>query len=298
MRGVIILALTVLLTVPAVTFAAETGFLGPIVPSCAYAQGETCRACDLVALVSNILRFLVAFSVLVATGMFAYAGVLYVTASTAPKNIESAKSIFSSVFIGLVLVLAAWLIVDLMLRTLTGSDLNVLTNIECVKYSTTPVVGSVDPLLSNEVAAITEEFAYGELGLLTDAEARAYANELGLTVAPGVSTMEGTAKSTLDNAKALKDACGCEVVITSTTGGTHSTRGDCTHGGGCKFDARSRDEGAPLKAWIVDNLTPISSISLGSRYKDGCGNIYIIESSHVDVSASKPCPAHLIKTRG
>jgi hypothetical protein len=78
---------------------------------------------------------MVMLAVFVATLMFAYAGFLYVTASANKANIETAKKVFSSVFLGLIFILTAWLIIDLSLRVLTGTkDLNVLTQIQCVDF--------------------------------------------------------------------------------------------------------------------------------------------------------------------
>lgn len=295
-----ILIFLTLLILPTVAFAAQDGFFGPIVPKCAYTKDAICGACDLITLITNVLRFLVAFSVVVATAMFAYAGFLYVTAASNPKNLDSAKGIFSSVFIGLVFVLSAYIIVNLVIDTFTGKSLGEWTKIECVAYPITERT-----VVSPDVLPYVEDDPFFEDGgvVMSDAEARAYAAELGLTVSSGVSTMEGTAKQTLDNAKALQDACGCVVVITSTTGGTHATRGSCTHGGGCKFDARSHSEGQALVKWIENNLTPIAPRSNGDvQYRDRCGNVYAIETHttepHIDVSAAIPCEASLIKTRG
>lgn len=138
---------------------------------------------------------------------------------------------------------------------------------------------------------------------LSDRDARAYAEERGVEVASTVSTMEGTTRQTIDNAAALEAACGCRVVLTSTTGGNHATGGACTHRDGCKFDVRMRDEGIPLRTWVEQHLTPIAPRSNGDRqYRDGCGNIYAVETNvrdpHIDVEAARACPANLIKTRG
>lgn len=189
----------VLVLAPAVAFGAETGFFGPIVPECAYTTGSICRACDLVELLNNLLQFIISFAVVVATVMFAYAGFLYVSASTNAKNVDSARKIFSGVFIGLVLILGAWLIVDLVLRTLTPYRLSVLTDIECINYSEPLKVSPIDPSVQGEIDDIIgdDPFLDSE-DLLSDTEARAYAEQLGLEVSDSVSTMEGTARQTLD----------------------------------------------------------------------------------------------------
>ena len=127
----------VLIALPSVAFAANTTFLGPIVPECARAGTSVCQACDLVKLADNLLKFMVAFSVFGAALMFAYAGFLYVTAATSKGNLDKARKVFSDVFIGLIIVLVAWIVVDLVLRTFTNQSLNVLTSIRCASYNPT-----------------------------------------------------------------------------------------------------------------------------------------------------------------
>lgn len=81
--------------------------------------------CDLVTLVDNLLDFGVYLAALVATVMFVYAGFLYVTASARQENISQAKSIFGKVFLGFVVILTGWLIVNIILDVTTGDDINV-----------------------------------------------------------------------------------------------------------------------------------------------------------------------------
>lgn len=86
----------------------------PIVPECA---NGICGYCDLIALVNNIIEFLIYFSVIVATLMFMYAGFQYLTAGGKEEKIKNAHKIFTNVFMGLVFVLAAFLIVDTVMKT-------------------------------------------------------------------------------------------------------------------------------------------------------------------------------------
>jgi hypothetical protein len=118
------LILTLLLLVP--LFASADILNGPIVPQCSGVRGfaDACNFCDLIQLFNNGVRFAVAFSVIVATLMFVYAGILYFSASARQDNIKKAHGIFSRVFVGLVLVLAAWLIIDVVMKTLAGDSGN------------------------------------------------------------------------------------------------------------------------------------------------------------------------------
>lgn len=131
-----VILLTLLLT-PLSVFAAEGDFFGPVVPACAYSGGEPCRACDLVTTAFNILKLIITVAMAGATVMLTYAGVLFVMGSASSGNLDSAKRIFWDVFIGLIIVLVAFLVVDLILRTLTEKSLAQWSEVQCVSFERT-----------------------------------------------------------------------------------------------------------------------------------------------------------------
>ena len=133
-KAIIFAALVIVLLTPSLVFA--QGILeGPLVAK--ECIGPICQFCDLVNLLQRVLNFAVAFTVVVATLMFAYAGILYVTAAANPKNIQKAHSIFGHVFVGFLLVLTAWLIINIILSVLTGRGLTSWTkDIDCPKQPT------------------------------------------------------------------------------------------------------------------------------------------------------------------
>jgi hypothetical protein len=147
MRTLRFLLVAALTLIPAAVYAAETNFFGPIVPPCT--EGGTaglCQACNLVQLGQNILRFFVSFSVVAATVMFAYAGFLYVSASSNRSNLDSAKTIFTNTLIGLILILTAYLIIDLTLKVLTGQPLSAISKIQCVKQDRSNLKATYTPV--------------------------------------------------------------------------------------------------------------------------------------------------------
>ncbi len=83
-------------------------------------QGDTCTACDLVTLAQNVLNFGFIFGLLVSSLLFAYAGILYLSAATNPGNISKAHSIFWNVVVGFVILLSAWIAIDIIMKTLYG----------------------------------------------------------------------------------------------------------------------------------------------------------------------------------
>ncbi|MBL7045744.1 MAG: hypothetical protein ISR99_01815 [Parcubacteria group bacterium] len=95
---------------------------GPIVPVCSAGEDgvRDCGFCDLISLADHVLAEIVKLAVLFAAIMFAVVGVIMMTNSSKPETVSKAKSIFGSVFIGLIIVLAAWLLVDTILKVMTG----------------------------------------------------------------------------------------------------------------------------------------------------------------------------------
>jgi hypothetical protein len=119
-------------------FVADAGsFGGPIFQGCHDAL-PYCQLYDLLNLANNLITFAVYFAVLVATALFTYAGILYVTASANQNYIEKAKKIFWAVLAGLVIVLASWLVIDIILSVLTGKGLSVWSSIPYVPPQNVP----------------------------------------------------------------------------------------------------------------------------------------------------------------
>lgn len=103
-------------------------FVGQIVPDCG--PDEICGYCHIVPLVQNIIKFVIYLAVVVATLMFVYAGFMYLTAGGSPDKIKSAHKIFWNVFIGLIFVLVAWLIIELVLVTFTDKGFGFWSTLE------------------------------------------------------------------------------------------------------------------------------------------------------------------------
>ncbi|MEA1929692.1 MAG: pilin [Patescibacteria group bacterium] len=123
-----LLVLVVLLLTPALTFAQDG-----IVPC-----KDGCGFADLIQLIKNLLGWFVMIAVPVATMMIVYAGALLVTAPTDTGKRVKAKSVFKVAVIGLVAVLAAWLIVDTILNELTGTGIDQRT--ENISSSAPPLL--------------------------------------------------------------------------------------------------------------------------------------------------------------
>lgn len=78
-----------------------------------------CNFSALLQLVNNVINYLLLLTVPIAAIMFAYAGFIMVTAGEESAGAKTkAKSIIKDAVLGLIIALAAWLIVKLILTTL------------------------------------------------------------------------------------------------------------------------------------------------------------------------------------
>ena len=96
-----------------------------IIPDC---KGDTildpspdCGYNDFLQLIKNIINWLILFSFPVAALVFAWAGFKYMTTGISDQK-SAAKSMLVKVFIGFVIILASWLIVNTILSALLNPD--------------------------------------------------------------------------------------------------------------------------------------------------------------------------------
>ena len=98
-------------------------FISPITASAqglVPCDGPDCGFGDLVQLANNLIDFLVLISLPLAAIAFAWAGFLYLSSGGSQDKIKRAHGIFFKVAIGLIIVLGAYLIVNLIVENLTG----------------------------------------------------------------------------------------------------------------------------------------------------------------------------------
>ena len=113
---------TLVVIFPSLALAA--GAPGPIV-TCGNTGQPMCTICDIATTAQNILNGGIYIAIFLSAILFAWAGWKYVT-SAGGSDVSSAKSIFTNVAIGLVLILAAWLIVNTIMVTLVKGSPSLL----------------------------------------------------------------------------------------------------------------------------------------------------------------------------
>lgn len=147
MRVLIFLALCMLLPL-----SADAQF-GPIVP-------EVCRTCacgfgGVLAIVQNVVNFIIGISIIFATFIMVWAGGLYVVSATNPESRSTANKMLLNAVIGIVIVLSAWLIVDFVMKSLYGGQFGPWNSILLGGSGDSCVVAKpTTPLFSGNIFAV------------------------------------------------------------------------------------------------------------------------------------------------
>ena len=124
-----------------------------------------CQACDVTKLINNVVAWLVIILSIVASILIVIAGFKLVTSGGNPAAKTAAKETFINIFIGFLIILASWLLVDTVMKALVNQQAYGMWNeIQCV--SQPPVVrnvrtadelsqvyGTVDPATARPVFA-------------------------------------------------------------------------------------------------------------------------------------------------
>ena len=94
-----------------------------IVPeNCRAGAAQNCGVCDIAQLAQNVINAGIYIAVFLSAVLFAWAGFNYLIAGGDSGKAEHAKKVFWNIGAGLVLILAAWLIVDLIMKMLVNQD--------------------------------------------------------------------------------------------------------------------------------------------------------------------------------
>jgi hypothetical protein len=84
--------------------------------------GDDCNFCSLAQLGQNIINLAIFLAVFLSAILFAWAGWNYLTNMGDTGKIAKAHSVFVNVAVGFIIILAAWLIVDTLMKTLLGGQ--------------------------------------------------------------------------------------------------------------------------------------------------------------------------------
>ena len=108
-------------------------------------EGASCSACDAVTLINNIIKWLIGILFLFFAVLAVIAGFKLVTSGGNSGAKEAAKSSFTNAFIGLFIVLGAWLLVDTLLKGVLDGGTGEIkgygpwAQVQCVKQNATGI---------------------------------------------------------------------------------------------------------------------------------------------------------------
>ncbi len=101
------------------------GGSGPISVPCTFAS--------FLKLVQNVINFLLIIAIPIATAFFAYAGFLVMTSGDNPGQRGRAVQIFKDIGIGVLWILAAWMVVSIIITTIANPKVIPYIPIEKIK---------------------------------------------------------------------------------------------------------------------------------------------------------------------
>jgi hypothetical protein len=105
-----------LVLAPISAHAASAQFFGPIVsPSCSCPGAAPGWGC-VMDTAQRSMNFGISISIIIAVLILAYGGALFLFSPTNPENISKARSVLINAVVGIVIVLAAWLVVDFVMK--------------------------------------------------------------------------------------------------------------------------------------------------------------------------------------
>ena len=278
-------------------YAADATFFGPIFPEeCHCDTGDVPTApawgCVLQT-IQNTINLAISLSVILAVLYIVFTGFMFVTTAGSPRAVEAAKTRLMNVVVGMLVLLSAWLIVDFIMKALYKPETEVNNaaigpwnailagdnNDMCLEVQEKP--GALPGIIG--VRPRTGDTGVITAGEVTHQEGAAILSAGGVTLKSGAS-VQGTRKDTVDQVVAVKQACNCDIIVTSGTDGTHA-QGTHSHANGYKIDLGLN---AALTRYLQSLRAGGTRSGDGARlYYDRCGNEYAHEGDHWDISVEK-----------
>lgn len=272
---------------------------------------EKCQACHVVELGQKIIEFLVSIAAFLAVLLFAYAGFLMLTAAGNAGQIEKGKGVFTNVLVGIIIVLVGWLVVDTVMKWAfqgmgegdEGSELYEDTKTDFGPWNQ---INCVDqPAFNREgtgrgaTGLSPDELSSGAWAHL-DADARRRLEDEGVRIVSSggcsdpnrsnCTSLAGMQDATVEQISIINQACsGCNVTVTGGTEAGHAG-GDRSHSAGYKVDI---DDNSSVDRFFEEHLQDSGEVRSGAHggkiYYDSCGNEYVRESNHWDITVTRAC---------
>lgn len=292
--------------------ASKATFFGPIVPAECSCTNQKVEGTDMtittapdygcvLQVLQNVINFAVSLSIILLTIYLVIAAFGLLTSGGKPDALTAAKTRILNVVIGLAVILTSWLIVDFVMKTLyNDAEFGPWNGILAAEGSAdrcivareaSGLTTGIIEILSGSSEGVGTTASGGVPGaksgaVYSDAQARNVlkAGGVEIIIVDSSRALTNTRADTINQALEVKKACGCRVVVTSTTGGNHSTSGTFTHRAGYKIDL---DDNAGLDRFLSGlAYAGIRNGDKAKLYKDRCGNVYAREATHWDIAVT------------
>ena len=242
----------------------------PIDESC-NGKGDPNEVCQTTTakFLPGLFKLMIAIASGLAVIMLIYAGVKYIS-TDAFGGKEEAKGIIEDALWGLLLAMSAWLILNTINPNL------VYLNLSIDRIPTT-------------IDTNSKKSAVGEGGLSAE-EVRNQFDAENIDFDPTI-ILAGLRQGTIDEVVRLHNQCGCNVIVTSATGGTHR-EGEIDHGSGYKVDLRSRNDGEALTNFITSTYQEVRPRSNGDRVFQSPGGVPYVWETHRPPNAGSQWAPH------
>lgn len=127
MRWLAIFSLILVFSMPAFVLGFHEPGHNFLVPC----NGPDCTPCHVAQLAQGVLNFLIQVGVILAGIMIAWAGLQMAMAAGDTGKVSAARGVFTNVVIGLIITLAAWLIIDTVMKVFVNGAIGPWNEIQC-----------------------------------------------------------------------------------------------------------------------------------------------------------------------
>lgn len=258
-------------------------------------SGASCSSCHVVQMANSIIVYLIGMMFVIFAVMMVWAGFGMITSGGSPDAHKSAKNKLMNSFIGLIIVLVGWILVDTVMRGLLKGGEGIIngfgpwSEVKCDAQTVSRIVreGADAPDPGSEgVAAPSPSSAAGTPIDQSTASASFPADKFTVSSSGNCSdknnmkctSFDGIRPTTVSRIVELQNAVGTPFTITGGTETGHSEKGTYSHGNGYKVDIKPVPE---LNSYIYKNFTKIGP----TKYQDRNGNTYYRhEPDHWDIT--------------
>lgn len=276
------LSTLVMILVPLSSVDAQAGGFVPC-------DGPTCSACDLVSMINRIIIWLFGFVFVVFAVLMVVAGFGLVTSGGNQSALDAAKSKFQNALIGIIIMMAAWLIVDTLLRAIlaggTGQILNYgpWSEVQCFVQTvpseapaapTTPTTPTTPPPTTAQCqddAALMTQYGGSPVGV----EAPGLQNLISCYLAdPAVSAI--TDRGQLYTVDRSHPRC-------SLTNG-NTVCGPCSHSANSAHYGRGSGQGARAVDFNASGGSESALYNAIRARQSACGGTLLFEGDHTHIT--------------